>query len=133
MGRKVHAKCEVKFLKPVFPDTHITVTAEVVDKYERRGGHYVVFQMVTMNEEKEEVARVRNTMLLNLREVLEYKKKMTTHKTKTEEVEKGMPTPGGLTPKLLISFGPKEIKREDILLFFQTEEAIYGEEIPKHS
>jgi len=125
-GGSVHAKCEVEFLKPVFPGTHIKVTAEVVDKYERRGGHYVVFQMVTVDEEEDEVARVRNTMLLNLREVLEYKKKMATDKTKTEEVEKRTPAPDGSSPKLLISFGPKTIKREDILLFFQAEEAIYG-------
>jgi acyl dehydratase len=125
-GGSVHAKCEVQFLKPVFPGTHITVTAEVVDKYERRGGHYVVFQMVTVDEEKEEVARVKNTMLLNLREVLEYKKKMAADKTKTEEVAERVPGPDGSTPKLLITFGPKTIRREDILSFFQTEEAIYG-------
>lgn len=126
-GGSVHAKCEVEFCKPVFPGAGISVSAAVADKYERRGGHYVVFELVTLDAQGDVLARVRNTMLLNLREVLEYKKKAAADK-RPETTAEAAPKQGetGAGPRLLVTYGPKPISREDIVSFFHVEERIYG-------
>jgi acyl dehydratase len=124
-GGSVHAKCDVQFLKPVYPGATIHVGAEVVGKYERRGGHYVVFQVETRDDQGGVVSRVQNTMLLNLREVLTYRKQVAGQPREAERRSDAPPARSS-RPDLLVSFGPKTLRRDDILRFFRAEEEVYG-------
>ena len=66
----VHAKCDVDLEAPVRPGATIHVTGRIADKYERRGGRYAVFEMTTIDDSGQLVCTVRNSMLLNFREVV---------------------------------------------------------------
>jgi acyl dehydratase len=120
----VHAKCEVQYMKPFFPGTHIHVTGRVADQYERRGGRYFVFEMDTRDEQGELLCTVRNTMLSNLKELLEFRKKTAaseksgSHPAQAETKE--------IKPEVSIALEQKELTREKIRMFHETEEGIYG-------
>ena len=121
-GGSVHAKCEVELHRPVYPGTTIHVGAELAGKYERRGGRYVVFELETRNDRGDLVCRVRNTMLLNLRELL-------AHRARSAEpraAERPSASPSAAGPALGLSFGPKTLTRDDLLRFFHAEERVYG-------
>jgi acyl dehydratase len=124
-GGSVHAKCDVQLLKPVHPGTTIHVGAEVVGKYERRGGQYVIFQVETRDDRGDLACRVQNTMLLNLRELLASRAQGTGEPREHERRPDAAPaaSPG---PELRLSFGPKTLRREDLLRFFRAEEQVYG-------
>jgi acyl dehydratase len=121
-GGSVHAKCDVRLVKPVYPGQTIRVGAEVVGTYERRGGRYVVFQVETRDEGGALACRVQNTMLLNLRELLAHRAQATGAPRAAEPAAE-VSSPG---PQLALSFGPKTLRREDLLRFFRAEEAVYG-------
>lgn len=124
-GGSVHAKCEVQLLKPVYPGATIHVGAEVVGKYERRGGRYVVFQVETRDDRGDLVCRVQNTMLLNLRELLESRARAAAKPRESERPEDAA-TPAPPGPALRLTFGPKTLGRDDLLRFFRAEEQVYG-------
>lgn len=63
--RSVAAKMEIQTLKPCRVDTRFHGTLTVVEKYERRGGHYLVTETSVTDEAGETVAKIRNTTLLN--------------------------------------------------------------------
>lgn len=71
--RSVAAKMQIETLRPCDPSTRFTGTLEVVDKYERRGGRYLVTETCIHDEEGNLVARIRNTTLLNPTEVFRKK------------------------------------------------------------
>jgi acyl dehydratase len=122
-GGSVHAKCDVQFVEPVSPGATIHVGAEVVGKYERRGGRYIVFQIETRDDQGDVVSVVQNTMLLNLRELLVARKTAGPPRTSERPADTPAPPSG---PELLVSFGPKTLQRDDILGFFRAEEDVYG-------
>ncbi|MCW5747524.1 MAG: hypothetical protein KIT36_15150 [Alphaproteobacteria bacterium] len=132
-GGSVHAKCDIAYLGPVAPGATINVTARISGKYERRGGRYVVFQLQTTDARGDVVCRVENTMLLNFRDVITARRRERETATTA-----GAPTPSAAAaadavPGLTLSFGPKPLRREDILQFFRAEEDVYGEHPSLHN
>jgi acyl dehydratase len=119
-GGSVHAKCDIAFLKPVLLGARIHVTCRLSGKYERRGGHYVVFTLETHDDAGDLVCSVDNSMLLNFREVIEARRR-----SGGDARPQAAPS-GGDAPALQVSFGTKPLGREDILTFFAAEEAVYG-------
>ena len=118
----VHAKCDIAFLKPVALGARIHVTCSLSGKYERRGGHYVVFRLETHDDAGNLVCSVDNSMLLNFRDVIEARHKAAVS---------GRPQPDAKAaphdaPAVQLSLGPKTLRHEDILGFFAAEEAVYG-------
>jgi acyl dehydratase len=63
--RMVLAKAELDTLRPCAVDSRFMATLRVKDKYERRGGRYLVTETEFDDEEGERVARLRMTFLLN--------------------------------------------------------------------
>ena len=120
----VHAKCDIEYLKPVAVGAKIHVTGRISGKYERRGGRYVVFQLLTTDDAGDAVCRVENTMLLNFREVIALRGQAGEPARQSGEQRAGTGPAQG--PGLVLSYGPKPLRREDILLFFQAEEDVYG-------
>jgi hypothetical protein len=118
----VHAKCDIAYLKPVHVGATIHVTGLISGKYERRGGRYVVFELQTADDDGDPVCRVENTMLLNFGEV------MTLREHRREGIQAPAEPPPVETagPALVLSLGPKPLRRGDILRFFQAEEGVYG-------
>lgn len=125
----VHAKCDVELEAPVRPGDTIHVAGRIADKYERRGGRYAVFEMTTVDDGGRTVCTVRNSMLLNFREVV-------TRRRETEAAPAPRTTPEpakGGDPVLAVSFGPKPLTRDDILAFYAAEEQVYGPHASLHN
>lgn len=121
----VHAKCDVALEAPVRPGDRIHVTGRIADKYERRGGRYAVFEMTTVDNGGRLVCTVRNSMLLNFREVAA-RRRETPAASAPEPVKAG-------SPVLAVSFGPKPLTRDDILAFYAAEEQVYGPHASLHN
>jgi len=125
----VHAKCDVDLEAPVRPGDRIHVTGRIADKYERRGGRYAVFEMTTVDDRDRLVCTVRNSMLLNFREVAMRRRETRSDPTATgpaEREESG-------NPELAVSFGPKRLARDNILKFYAAEELVYGPHASLHN
>ena len=125
----VHAKCDVALEAPVRPGDRIHVTGRIADKYERRGGRYAVFEMATVDDDGRLVCTVRNSMLLNFREVV-------TQRRETQARPPADSVPEPVTaehPSLAVSFGPKPLTRDDILTFYVAEEQVYGPHASLHN
>lgn len=122
----VHAKCDIALLKPVMLGARIHVNCRLSGKYERRGGRYVVFTLETRDDAGDLVCSVDNSMLLNFREVIE------ARRGAGEAARQGAPSVSD-QPGLQLSFGPKTLRREDILAFFSAEEAVYGQHPSLHN
>lgn len=125
----VHAKCDVALEGPVRPGDRIHVTGRIADKYERRGGRYAVFEMATVDDDGRPVCTVRNSMLLNFREVVTRRRV-----AQADPPAASAPDPakaGG--PALAVSFGPKALTRDDILSFYAAEEQVYGPHASLHN
>jgi hypothetical protein len=115
----VHAKCEVEFLAPTFVGTEISVTSYLVDKYERRGGRYVVLEMETRDENDRPTTRVRNTMLLNYADVRSKRNESAREVSDDQEPqESSLP--------VHMTLGPKRLGRDELIAYFNCEEQIYG-------
>jgi hypothetical protein len=121
-GGSVHAKCDIAYLKPVRLGATIHVTGEIAGKYERRGGRYAVFRLQTADDDGDLVCRVENTMLLNFREVAALRKQPRA----AAQPARQSPASEATGPSLSLSFGPRPLRREDILGFFRAEEDVYG-------
>jgi len=116
----VHAKCEVALLRPVALGARIHVTCRLASKYERRGGRYVVFALETRDDNGELACHVENSMLLNFREVA------ARRRSEASASKPDAPAPAVELPALNVGFGPKPLRRDDIVDFFAAEEAVYG-------
>ena len=116
----VHAKCDIALLKPVTLGARIHVSCRLSDKYERRGGRYVVFTLETHDDAGDLVCTVDNSMLLNFREVIEARRKSGS------AARPQVAPPVGDEPAVRLSFGAKSLRHEDILDFFGAEESVYG-------
>jgi acyl dehydratase len=126
----VHAKCEVDLEAPVFPGAGIHVTGRIADKYERRGGRYAVFEMTTVDDNGRLVSTVRNSMLLNFREVATRRRETRADPPADPESPAGEKAGD---PGLAVSFGPKLLARDDILNFYAAEEQVYGPHASLHN
>ena len=125
----VHAKCDVELKAPVRPGVRIHVTGRIADKYERRGGRYAVFEMVTVDDDGRLVCTVRNSMLLNFRDVATRRRE-----TRADAPTASAPKSAGAGhPSLAVSFGPKPLTRDDILTFYAAEEQVYGPHASLHN
>ena len=125
----VHAKCDVAIESSVRPGDRIHVTGRIADKYERRGGRYAVFEMATVDDDGRPICSVRNSMLLNFREVA-----MRRRQTQSDPPTASAPKPGKAgNPVLTVSFGPKPLTRDDILTFYAAEEQVYGPHASLHN
>lgn len=125
----VHAKCDVALEAPVRPGDRIHVTGRIADKYERRGGRYAVFEMTTVDDDERPICTVRNSMLLNFREVATRRRE--TRADPSSPSAPGPAKPGN--PLLSVSFGPKPLTRDDILTFYAAEEQVYGPHASLHN
>lgn len=125
----VHAKCDVELEAPVRPGDRIHVTGRIADKYERRGGRYAVFEMTTVDDDGQLVCTVRNSMLLNFREVVTRRREAEADPPAALAPE---PAKAG-DPVLAVSFGPKPLTRDDILTFYAAEEQVYGPHASLHN
>lgn len=119
----VHAKCEIEYYKPITLGSTFSVTGQVLRKYQRRGGYYVVFDLRTVDADGQPICSVQNTMLLNFKEVSQLKRQASSIAGTTEISSSSPPV---AEPNLSYSFGPKVLHRDDILRFFRAEEDIYG-------
>jgi hypothetical protein len=63
--RMVLAKADLETLRPCAVDSRFVATLRITDKYERRGGRYLVTETEFDDEAGERVARLRMTFLLN--------------------------------------------------------------------
>jgi len=126
----VHAKCDVDLEAPVRPGATIHVTGRIADKYERRGGRYAVFEMTTIDDSGQLVCTVRNSMLLNFREVVTRRRETQADPPTASE---SLPTDKAVDPGLAVSFGPKLLARDDILKFYAAEEQVYGPHASLHN
>jgi len=63
-GGSIHAKQEYRFLAPLRAGQTATTTGTVVEKFERRGRRYVVFETLTVDAQQRPVARCRVTSIL---------------------------------------------------------------------
>jgi acyl dehydratase len=70
VSRAVYSKYAVELLRPVYADSKITVTGRIADKYEKRGGLYINYQVEYVAEDREPVMRVNFHTLINADEVL---------------------------------------------------------------
>jgi acyl dehydratase len=122
-GGSVHAKCDIAFLKPVRLGSTIHVTGRISGKYERRGGRYVVFELLTTDANGDPVCRVDNAMLLNFREVASARRSVAGA---TSAAPAPTPDDTEARPALVQRFGSKALRRDDIIAFYQAEEDIYG-------
>jgi acyl dehydratase len=125
----VHAKCDVTLEAPVRPGDRIHVTGRIADKYERRGGRYAVFEMTTVDDDERPLCTVRNSMLLNFREVMTRRRETPANPVAASAAE---PATAG-DPVLAVSFGPKPLTRNDILAFYAAEEQVYGPHVSLHN
>ena len=111
------------------PGDTIHVTGRIAGKYERRGGRYAVFEMVTVDDDQRPVCTVRNSMLLNFREVAARRRE-----TEADPPAASTPEPAKTgNPILAVSFGPKPLTRDDILTFYAAEEQVYGPHASLHN
>lgn len=125
----VHAKCDVELAAPVRPGDRIHVTGRIADRYERRGGRYAVFEMTTVDDDGRLICTVRNSMLLNFREVVTRRRE-----TQADPPAASAPDPAKAgDPVLGVSFGPKLLTRDDILAFYAAEEQVYGPHASLHN
>lgn len=124
----VHAKCDVELKAPVHPGDRIHVSGRIADKYERRGGRYAVFEMTTLDDDGRLICTVRNSMLLNFREVAARRREAQATPPAASGPERANANPG-----LAISFGPKPLTRDDILTFYAAEEQVYGPHASLHN
>lgn len=60
----VHAKQETTYLKPPPVGERLTVTGQIIEKYERRDKLWIVVETTTTDASGEIVARSRNTLLM---------------------------------------------------------------------
>ncbi len=51
----LHAKMEFDFQKPIVPGMRVRSRGKVIDKYERRGRHYMVTEFITSDEDTGDV------------------------------------------------------------------------------
>jgi acyl dehydratase len=125
----VHAKCDVELAAPVRPGDTIHVTGRIADKYERRGGRYAVFEMTTVADDGRLVCTVRNSMLLNFREVATQRRAAPADSAAASAPEAARAD----DPVFAVSFGPKLLTRDDILTFYAAEEQVYGPHASLHN
>lgn len=121
----VHAKCDIEYLQPVHVGTAIEVTSTVSEKYERRGGRYVVFLLETRRPDGVLACRVRNTMLLNFAEV-NAARRATAAGTITAPVVAATAQETRETAPASIVAGPFPFERQPMIDFFGSDESVYG-------
>ena len=60
----IHAKQEYRLLAPLIAGQDVTTTGEVVEKYEKRGRLYVIFETLTVDSNQQHIASCRVTSIL---------------------------------------------------------------------
>jgi acyl dehydratase len=62
----IHAKQSWEFNHPARVGSTVTFTVRVVDKYSRRGGNYIVMELVAIDDQGVEICRSLHTSLMSL-------------------------------------------------------------------
>lgn len=62
----IHARQAWQFSQPARVGTRAAITVTVVDKYQRRGGDYIVLELVALDQDGYELCRSRHTSLMSL-------------------------------------------------------------------
>lgn len=73
-SRAVYASYGVELLRPILPTSEITVSGRIANKYEKRGGKYIHYEVDFSAEDGEPVMKVSFHTLVNAAEVLERKR-----------------------------------------------------------
>ena len=60
----LHAKMEFQFLEPIRPGMRVRSRGKLIDKYERRGKHYMVTEYVTEDDTGRPLVRGQFTQML---------------------------------------------------------------------
>ncbi len=60
----LHAKMQFEFVQPVRPGMRVRTRGKVIDKYEKRGRHYMVTEFVTADESGEVLTRGQFTQMI---------------------------------------------------------------------
>ncbi|MBI4191616.1 MAG: MaoC family dehydratase [Betaproteobacteria bacterium] len=60
----LHAKMQFEFVEPVRPGMRVRTHGKVIDKYERRGRHYMVTEFVTKDESGAVLTRGQFTQMI---------------------------------------------------------------------
>ncbi len=60
----LHAQMQFEFIKPVRPGMRVRTRGKVIDKYEKRGRHYMVTEFVTAEESGEVLMRGQFTQMI---------------------------------------------------------------------
>lgn len=119
----VHAKCDIEYLGPVYVGSNIEVTSTVSEKYERRGGKYVVFLLETRRDDGQLACKVRNTVLLNFAEVHAARQSAVAGKPQPDIRSESREASGA---PACISAGPFAFERQSMIDFFGSDEDVYG-------
>lgn len=122
----VHAKCEIEYLLPVHVGSAIEVRSVIAEKYERRGGRYVVFLLETRRADGELACRVRNTMLLNFAEVQARRRQEAATRGAAAQPAPAVAAPGPLAAGAALVAGPLAFERQAMIDFFASDESVYG-------
>lgn len=62
----IHAKQSWEFKQPALVGSTVTVTVRVVDKFTKRGGNYIVMELLAVDEQEREICRSLHTSLMSL-------------------------------------------------------------------
>ena len=104
------AKCEIRWLRPVYAGDTITGSRSVLEKYERRGSKFVTFRVEATNQRAEKVAEYDYTC------IFEYTKGQRTvpqdQGTAKPEALDVRAIPDTDTPHRLLSFGSLQVGQE---------------------
>lgn len=60
----LHAQMQFEFVKPIRVGMHVRTRGKVIDKYEKRGRHYMVTEFVTTEESGEVLVRGQFTQMI---------------------------------------------------------------------
>lgn len=72
-SRAVYSRYSVELKRPVLTTSTLTVTGRIAEKYEKRGGKYIRYEIDFLSEDGEHVMRVGFHTLLNAGDVLKAK------------------------------------------------------------
>jgi acyl dehydratase len=62
----IHAKQSWEFKQPARVGSHVTFTVTVVDKYTKRDRHYIVMELVAVDQDGVEICRGQHTSLMSM-------------------------------------------------------------------